>query len=281
MPWGLSVSGVPALAQVMVMRHRSTRATAFTAAAVNALPGPGPTAPKAVHPHVRGEHGRAFIVSMIPCGSSPRPRRTPLVLPLRLFPPRFIPASAENTGLGARVRRPITVHPRVRGEHLHGSFNDASRSGSSPRPRRTLALQPVDHPAARFIPASAENTAFTCGAEPRAPVHPRVRGEHSLGSTVRPSSSDSSPRPRRTPSWVVQRCVKERFIPASAENTSLPRTKRRLCAVHPRVRGEHGPAFQPAINYAGSSPRPRRTHPVCRHHGAGFRFIPASAENTD
>ncbi len=69
-----------------------------------------------VHPRVRGE--RILIERRYygPRGSSPRARGTPRAAPVAALRWRFIPACAGNATLSGLVRRPMTVHPRVRGE---------------------------------------------------------------------------------------------------------------------------------------------------------------------
>ncbi len=51
-------------------------------------------------------------------------------------------------------------------------------------------------------------------------------------------------------------------------------------AVHPRMCGEHAPAFLVSAYLAGSSPHVRGTLLVMRVNEARFRFIPACAGNT-
>ena len=203
----------------------------------------------------------------------------------------MLPAAAALAGSSPRARgtRPLgrdagallTVHPRVRGEHAGGGGGSGSAGGSSPRARGTrqaaakppqvarfipacagntqrLQLAPDFHQ--RFIPACAGNTSPWRTAGRRAPVHPRVRGEHGPETAVSPGLDGSSPRARGTrPRWPAQ-------LPSQP--------------VHPRVRGEHISYLLFPKKVIGSSPRARGTR--AGHAGdAGLqRFIPACAGNT-
>ncbi len=113
-----------------------------------------------VHPRVRGEHFPCPHAHAKMIGSSPRARGTPIPTPRVYRPLRFIPACAGNTCLEVVLKRPQSVHPRVRGEHTAPAFHGHSAIGSSPRARGT--------PAWRYCHSKG------CA------VHPRVRGEHYL-----------------------------------------------------------------------------------------------------
>ncbi len=76
-----------------------------------------PTHSRAVHPRVRGEHLMLSLDRHREHGSSPRARGTPRRLLDSLELRRFIPACAGNTAAMACSSVPVTVHPRVRGEH--------------------------------------------------------------------------------------------------------------------------------------------------------------------
>ena len=91
----------------------------------------------------------------------------------------------------------------------------------------------------------------------------------------------SSPRPRGTLSEFRALFAGLRFIPASAGNTRSDLTDVRLVAVHPRVRGEHATPRCSFSQADGSSPRPRGTRITTYHIPTEWRFIPASAGNTN
>ena len=154
-------------------------------------------------------------------------------------------------------------------------------AGSSPRARGTRG---------RATPTSAPS-----------PVHPRLRGEHSLQARTISPSSGSSPPARGTRFDCHVNDLIERFIPACAGNTAAYRPDGYRPAVHPRLRGEHASRSSMAGGSSGSSPRARGTlvddhqtvlassvHPRLRGEhriisGAVCeigRFIPACAGNT-
>ncbi len=193
-------------------------------------------------------------------GSSPRARGTPTFAPLTVPPPRFIPASAGNTGRCARGCGSAAVHPRERGEHAKHRHRGLDFIGSSPRARGTR-VGPAGQPQrGRFIPASAGNTRILGISTAAAAVHPRERGEHIRRSACQYSARGSSPRARGTRSIADPQGGSNRFIPASAGNTPGWPDTSTPCAVHPRERGEHVDS-RPAT-------------------GSCHRFIPASAGNT-
>ena len=154
---------------------------------------------------------------------------------------------------------PVTVHPRVRGEHrLAWPATRASR-GSSPRARGTPVSRRCSLRRLRFIPACAGNTRAVDGGHRFAPVHPRVRGEHRL-SAMLDYGAPVHPRVR-------------------GEHASR-RGGHRFAPVHPRVRGEHARTAGALALAAGSSPRARGTHIARSSRQLVVRFIPACAGNT-
>ena len=173
------------------------------------------------------------------CGSSPRARGT---LASKTFPAisrRFIPASAGNTVTYRSYARAYAVHPRERGEHAAALPRSSAASGSSPRARGTHVEGVVAHQRARFIPASAGNTCRPVRERARTPVHPRERGEHADFTREKWAADGSSPRARGTQRDPILVGHGQRFIPASAGNTSPPNPPPACRPVHPRERGEH------------------------------------------
>ncbi len=136
-------------------------------------------------------------------------------------------------------------------------------------------------PAVRFIPACAGNTTAPREPRRRAPVHPRVRGEHSNGSVFLPPSTGSSPRARGTLPPIRHIDTRWRFIPACAGNTTPFAAPSPSIPVHPRVRGEHHPYRNATHLPCGSSPRARGTHYRECLRSVRARFIPACAGNTE
>ena len=201
-----------------------------------------------------------LLATFLGAGSSPRARGTQYIDLLLTKVPRFIPASAGNTG---REQTPIgwcPVHPRERGEHLTSSAPVLSSVGSSPRARGTPTISRAQNESARFIPASAGNTTTIASRMMPPSVHPRERGEHGFMHCHAPSTGGSSPRARGTPEARANGIKSARFIPASAGNTSTTGLMRSASTVHPRERGEHPNRLVIPFCAAGSSPRARGTH---------------------
>ena len=116
------------------------------------------------------------------------------------------------------TKAPVSVHPRVCGEHIANTPFVAGDGGSSPRVRGTRVEGHAADMGDRFIPACAGNTAPCSSSRFRASVHPRVCGEH---LRVR-----------------VEGRIANRFIPACAGNTTRTSSRTKTSAgSSPRVRG--------------------------------------------
>ena len=112
-------------------------------------------------------------------------------------------------------------------------------AGSSPRVRGT-PLNPVCYRTwLRFIPACAGNTTGVPTLGHSSAVHPRVCGEHRRYNLKDSHMNGSSPRVRGTLCLSVQGCIRGRFIPACAGNTTANARSVVPTTVHPRVCGEH------------------------------------------
>ena len=96
-----------------------------------------PTA-QPVHPRLCGEHVIAHLRHVDLDGSSPPVRGTLFRPPLRQGASRFIPACAGNTALATPPNQPLSVHPRLCGEHRVHSVVSYAVAGSSPPVRGTL-----------------------------------------------------------------------------------------------------------------------------------------------
>ena len=151
--------------------------------------------------------------------SSPLARGTPVGTDQDLWRKRFIPACAGNAQRARRQALLLSVHPRMRGEHMVRPQLVRRRRGSSPHARGTHLIFNLSSPQLRFIPACAGNT--------------------SPGVSMTSLNTGSSPHARGTHIPGHLRCKRNRFIPACAGNTRKTRTTRRCRAVHPRMRGEH------------------------------------------
>ena len=153
-------------------------------------------------------------------------------------------------------------------------------SGSSPQARGTPILALLPCACRRFIPAGAGNTDATHRLFIQLSVHPRRRGEHSVGRAADLYSAGSSPQARGT---LIAEDVQDglrRFIPAGAGNTVAGVAQAAGPAVHPRRRGEHVPIPSGRFIMTGSSPQARGTHYPSTPGVDDVRFIPAGAGNT-
>ena len=110
-----------------------------------------------VHPRARGEQAQYHAFAQDPAGSSPRTRGTALAAQSGDAVLRFIPAHAGNSDLLLFALKPVTVHPRARGEQMDQSSSARGAGGSSPRTRGTVAHDLRGTRLARFIPAHAGN----------------------------------------------------------------------------------------------------------------------------
>ena len=121
---------------------------------------------RTVHPRSRGEHAKRSVSRQCHAGSSPLARGTLRQRYDALTVQRFIPARAGNTISPSPGTRPISVHPRSRGEHVGMGHHATRRSGSSPLARGTRYSPARSAPRGRFIPARAGNThALPAGPE--------------------------------------------------------------------------------------------------------------------
>ena len=181
----------------------------------------------AVHPRIRGERSMKAEVPQNTLGSSPHTRGTRLMRIVLWASSRFIPAYAGNASAISRLARSDSVHPRIRGERLAQSGDPDYKFGSSPHTRGTHVRSHRYALPLRFIPAYAGNAWVRYIWTRTRPVHPRIRGERSLGSLVTRRAYGSSPHTRGTlgiAGWLADEC---RFIPAYAGNASGWRICRR------------------------------------------------------
>ncbi len=194
---------------------------------------------QAVHPRMRGEHASVCARNSSSVGSSPHARGTQHTHQHRQAKQRFIPACAGNTSAVATTIAAISVHPRMRGEHVPRLGGNQRLHGSSPHARGTLMNRIKAKGAERFIPACAGNT------------RPLSNPSH------RPSGS--SPHARGTRALVSRHPHRHRFIPACAGNTPACSPICSASTVHPRMRGEHSSPNDVKIGSIGSSPHARGT----------------------
>ena len=192
-------------------------------------------------------------------GSSPPARGTYSRQTVYATTRRFIPACAGNISQNPRSRTCTPVHPRLRGEHSWPVGSQCLYVGSSPPARGTsLAIyQKLIND--RFIPACAGNIRRCWPPRRFWPVHPRLRGEHSIMARYRKTGVGSSPPARGTFLFMFFPCSLIRFIPACAGNINVAARTTFNRAVHPRLRGEHTQGQRHLIIHGGSSPPARGT----------------------
>jgi hypothetical protein len=166
---------------------------------------------------------------------------------------------ARRGGCDQNALYAVTVHPRMRGEHIELDPPGLGCSGSSPHARGTQSKLLLSHLDNRFIPACAGNTSSGGWVIDDATVHPRMRGEHPPEPNRLLSRNGSSPHARGTLAFLKGAVARSRFIPACAGNTSACSTCAIHSAVHPRMRGEHWDAIDWSTEHAGSSPHARGT----------------------
>ena len=147
-----------------------------------------------VHPHVRGEHLPLGVPPVTVAGSPPRAWGTRLPTDLDLRERRFTPTCVGNTPGRAASAATATVHPHVRGEHPADESLNRSPSGSPPRAWGTLSHPITPALQMRFTPTCVGNTRGRDHETCRESVHPHVRGEHSMTSTVPSVVFGSPPR---------------------------------------------------------------------------------------
>ena len=191
------------------------------------------------HPRVCGEHLYLLLLALVIVGSSPRMRGTHLApngLPVQQ---RIIPAYAGNTE--RRFCRSLGAgdHPRVCGEHRSGRSHRVVRRGSSPRMRGTRGARRPRRQNHGIIPAYAGNTGTRLKGSTGRRDHPRVCGEHLLGTPLLPWQRGSSPRMRGTHPPGLYRRLVGGIIPAYAGNTPAVEPTPMAFRDHPRVCGEH------------------------------------------
>ncbi len=144
------------------------------------------SAPRAVHPHIRGEYIIMTSVSSTFFGSSPHPWGIPPPDGGPVSFQRFIPTPVGNTSRAPEQRFPTSVHPHARGELGFLSIGTIYMPGSSPH---QWGIHPRFRPPplpARFIPTPVGNTSLLHAVSGVIPVHPHVCGEYDLiGASAR------------------------------------------------------------------------------------------------
>ena len=149
-----------------------------------------------VHPHMRGEHAVGE-------------RR-----PARVW--RFIPTCVGSILSGGELRHGLSVHPHMRGEHSACVNLTDRATGSSPHAWGALRRQRRGGLDGRFIPTCVGSMRERGPLPGRVPVHPHMRGEHSVEMSPVNAGGGSSPhawgasrpgRPAPAPVRFIPTCV--------------------------------------------------------------------------
>ena len=150
------------------------------------------------HPRLRGEHGIIQRVHNGRRGSSPLARGTPPIRVMKSPDGGIIPACAGNTTHLPILRDMAEDHPRLRGEHKSSVVGNLPDVGSSPLARGTRPWFQGHGGRKGIIPACAGNTCRRSRRTRTPTDHPRLRGEHLVGSSGCAATTGSSPLARGT-----------------------------------------------------------------------------------
>ena len=192
----------------------------------------------------------------------------------------IIPAYAGNTVSARMLRHSARDHPRICGEHLLHCCLLLSLWGSSPHMRGTPSHVPVYAYLIGIIPAYAGNTYPWQQRTPVLRDHPRICGEHVLGSDDHVSGTGSSPHMRGTLKTGFSTIGSGGIIPAYAGNTAWIGIRAGSTVDHPRICGEHSAASCICSSSSGSSPHMRGTRSAGANSSWRRGIIPAYAGNT-
>ena len=192
----------------------------------------------------------------------------------------IIPAYAGSTFYLTEQARTFGDHPRVCGEHQRRHIDRCPAAGSSPRMRGAPSPAIRSCHCIRIIPAYAGSTTPEIVSPCNIWDHPRVCGEHRVGSSKMKSISGSSPRMRGAHEKECQERVQPRIIPAYAGSTIRKPTCPGSSADHPRVCGEHFRCAWRGHAPVGSSPRMRGALGIGIHGHPLAGIIPAYAGST-
>ena len=131
-----------------------------------------------------------------------------------------------------------------------------------------------------IIPAYAGSTSEAPSTSQAPGDHPRIRGEHfpHVHTVSREMGSSPHTRGARRPGHPHPR--RQRIIPAYAGSTLVSKSKERRSADHPRIRGEHRTAYDPASQALGSSPHTRGALAERQFARPFLRIIPPYAGST-
>ena len=192
----------------------------------------------------------------------------------------IIPADAGSTPSEAPPCRKAGDHPRGCGEHSTVTAPLGFPSGSSPRMRGALAVDPGARLLHGIIPADAGSTLCPIGVMSSTPDHPRGCGEHPVQGKGDDRRAGSSPRMRGARYCVARLWGQAGIIPADAGSTRSIRPSAHAAMDHPRGCGEHRLWNRYHKFVKGSSPRMRGARMANYFVDFPARIIPADAGST-
>ena len=131
------------------------------------------------HPRVCGENGIRRAMDECVEGSPPRVRGKLCRQNFHLFRVGVTPACAGKTRSRRRAAFSIRDHPRVCGENIAGSLDEAHTEGSPPRVRGKPIWVFHGFLPLRITPACAGKTVQSFSCKEFSQDHPRVCGENS------------------------------------------------------------------------------------------------------
>ena len=152
--------------------------------------------------------------------------------------------------------------------------------GSSPLTRGKRLLKVCDLLRRRLIPAHAGKTPAARPPRRTPRAHPRSRGENSVDRKRAIAVRGSSPLTRGKQQGRRRQRHVAGLIPAHAGKTPKRRASDRVCAAHPRSRGENANSGLPVVSLVGSSPLTRGKLQISFFEGRGAGLIPAHAGKT-
>ena len=191
------------------------------------------------HPRIRGEHFAAPCAACASQGSSPHTRGALQLVADGARVGGIIPAYAGSTQRPHGRTGSRRDHPRIRGEHSWATESDWAAEGSSPHTRGALGSVISNVVAWGIIPAYAGSTSAPPLASCRRWDHPRIRGEHCIGSFADCIVYGSSPHTRGARNAELRGGTQFGIIPAYAGSTTTASKISMPPRDHPRIRGEH------------------------------------------
>ena len=171
------------------------------------------------HPRIRGEHVEPSEMLTAQNGSSPHTRGARHAAHECDAIHRIIPAYAGSTMPPRSRSRRHPDHPRIRGEHVSVERAVIKSAGSSPHTRGAPTPPLPRISAMRIIPAYAGSTSISISRRRETADHPRIRGEHGMGSPYPAHRQGSSPHTRGAREHDVLFSARLGIIPAYAGST--------------------------------------------------------------